>query len=262
VMVAGTAVGALACAQRRPVQPVPWPTNANSPQTAQVPQTVDQVIARNIEARGGLAKIRSVESERLDGQIRIGPGAQGPVTVEVKRPNHMRMEMTLGNRTILRGYDGRTGWTVNPFAANPSVQPMSAEDTQNIATEADIVGPLIDYAAKGNRVELVSLDSIGDRASYKLTVTFPSGQADSYYIDATTFLQARWQGERVINGQPAMLESVFSDYRPVNGVMFPFRVASRARGAAQTQELVFETISVNVAEPDSRFAAPDSPAGK
>ncbi len=259
-----TAIAAAGTAVSAPAQTTQVPPQTQGPPPTQALQTVDQIIARNIDARGGLAKIRSVESERLSGQIRIGPGAQGPVTVEVKRPNHMRMEMTLGNRTILRGYDGQAGWTVNPFAPNPSVQPMSPEDTKNIATEADIDGPLVDYAIKGNRVELAGIDSTGGRASYKLTVTFPGGQADSYFIDATTFLQTRWQGDRVISGQSTALESVFSDYRPVDGVMFPFRVASRTRGTAQTQELVFETISVNVAEPDSRFVAPprDSTAGK
>lgn len=229
---------------------------------AQSTMTVDSVIGRNIAARGGLDRIRAVQSERLNGQIRIGPGAQGPLVLELKRPNHMRMEMTLVDKVILRGYDGRVGWSVNPFSRHPVPQVMSDDDARNAAAEADIDGPLVDYAAKGNKVELVGLDTLGVKTAYRLRVTMSSGDVDTYYVDSHSYLIIKWEGARMISGSPSQLESIFTNYKPVNGIMFPFRVESYTKGDPQSQELVFETISLNDALPDTRFAMPDSTAGK
>ena len=229
---------------------------------AQSTMTVDSVIARNLAARGGLERIRAIQSERLNGQIRLGPGAQGPLILELKRPNHMRMEMTLVDKVILRGYDGRVGWSVNPFAKHPVPQVMSDDDTKNAATEADIDGPLVDYAAKGNKVELVELDTLGVKTAYKLRLTMANGDVDNYYVDSHSYLIIKWEGERIISGSPSQLESIFTNYKPVDGIMFPFRVTSFTKGDPQSQELVFETISINDALPDTRFAMPDSTAGK
>jgi outer membrane lipoprotein-sorting protein len=238
---------------------------AQTTANAQIPQTtmtVDSVIARNIAARGGLARIRAIQSERLNGQIRIGPGAQGPLTLELKRPNHMRMEMTLADRVIMRGYDGHVGWSVNPFAKHPVPKVMSDDDTKNASTEADIDGPLVDYAAKGNKVELLGLDTLGVKTAYKLRVTMSNGDVDAYYVDSHSYLIIKWEGARIISGSPSQLVSIFTNYKPVDGVMFPFRVTSYTKGDPQSQELVFETISVNAAVPDTRFTMPDSTAGK
>src|SRR5271166_6728482 len=89
-------------------------------------QTADDVVSKYLAARGGIAKIRAVQSERVTGTISFGPGAEGPFKVERKRPLKMHMEITVAGKTVLRSFDGKSsGWIYNPFGPNPTVQPMS-----------------------------------------------------------------------------------------------------------------------------------------
>ena len=120
-------------------------------------QTADEIVTKVLAARGGLARIKAVHSQRISGTIDFGAGAQGPFLVELERPGKMHIEVTVQGQTLIRTFDGKsTGWILNPFVENKSVQPMSAEDLSNIADESDFDGPLVDYKEKGNQVELAS----------------------------------------------------------------------------------------------------------
>src|SRR5512136_1682531 len=114
-------------------------------------QTADDVINAYLTARGGLAKIKAVQTERVTGVITFAPGVEGPFFVERKRPLKMHMEITVNGQSLIRVYDGKSaGWFYNPFAPNPSVTAMSAGNLAGIADEADFEGPFVDYKAKGN----------------------------------------------------------------------------------------------------------------
>lgn len=89
-------------------------------------QTVDEIVAKAIAARGGYEKLEAVQTQRVRGQMTLGPGMGGPVIIELKRPDKLHMEITLQPGKILtRGYDGVTGWQANPFSENSAAQPLS-----------------------------------------------------------------------------------------------------------------------------------------
>src|SRR3974390_2999324 len=92
-------------------------------------QTADDVVRQYIDARGGLAKIKSVKTQRVAGTVSFGPGAEGPFLVEHERPLKLYTELSIAGQTMIRTYDGKDkGWIYNPFIPNPSVQPMSATE--------------------------------------------------------------------------------------------------------------------------------------
>src|SRR5260370_30997298 len=85
--------------------------------------------------------------------------------------------------------DGKgNGWGVNPFAENKDVQPMSAEDLKSISDEADFDGPLVDYKAKGNRIELAGKEDFDGKPAYRLKLTSQNGEARFYLFHASSFL--------------------------------------------------------------------------
>ena len=120
-------------------------------------QTVDDILEKYIAARGGLAKIKAIQSERVTGTMVFSPEVQGPFVVERERPLKLHMEVTVGRDTVIRVYDGKSaGWVYNPFASNPAtVRPMTENDLRSIQEEADFEGPFINYKAKGNQLEYV-----------------------------------------------------------------------------------------------------------
>src|SRR5207302_9469561 len=92
-----------------------------------VGQTVDEIIAKYIDARGGIRKMKSVQSQRLSGHILLGD-VEGTILIERKRPGKLREEISLEGRTLIRATDGKTGWSINPFSGDGAPGPLSADD--------------------------------------------------------------------------------------------------------------------------------------
>jgi outer membrane lipoprotein-sorting protein len=226
---------------------------------AQTNPTVDQVVAKVFAARGGLLKIRAVKAQRITGTISFGPDASGPFFVELKRPLKMHMQMTLQNLTMVRVYDGKSGWANNPFAGKINPDAMTDEDLRNISEEADFDGPLVDYRQKGNQVELVGKDKIEEKDVWRLKLTTKKGDVRYYCIDAGSSLLVKWEGKRQAEGKEFPVESYFRDYRDVNGLKFAFEIDSDSSATDLTQKIMINKIELNPQLPDSDFAKPAAP---
>ncbi len=224
-------------------------------------QSVDEIITNYINARGGLDKIKAVKTERITGTISFGPDAEGPFSVERKRPLRLHMEITLNGQTLIRVFDGKAaGWIYNPFQPNASVQPMSDYDLSNIFDEADFDGPFVDYRDKGNKIEYVEKVEVLGKPAYKLKLTSKKGDVSYFFFDASSALLLKWEGNRKVNEKDVPWESFFHDFREVNGLKYPFLVESDAPGTDQTQRITAEKIEVNLPIEDSRFEKPKMPA--
>ncbi len=224
-------------------------------------QTVDDILSSYIAARGGSDKIKSVKTERVTGTISFGPDAEGPFFIERKRPLKLHMEITLNGQSLIRTYDGKSaGWIYNPFAPNPSVEPMSDADLRNIFDEADFDGPFVDYKEKGNTIEFVDKQEVLGKTAFKLKLTNKNGDVSFFYFDASTSLLLKWEGTRKINEKDVPWESFFHDFREINGLKYPFLIESDAPGTEQTQRITAEKIEVNIPLEDTRFGKPTAPA--
>jgi outer membrane lipoprotein-sorting protein len=224
-------------------------------------QTADDVINAYLKARGGLAKIKAVQTERVTGVITFAPGVEGPFFVERKRPQKMHMEITVNGQSLIRVYDGKSaGWIYNPFAPNASVAAMSAEDLAGIADEADFEGPFVDYKAKGNQIEYAGKEQIDGKIVQKLKLTAKQGDVSYFYFDASTGLLMKWQGMRKVGDKELPWETYFRDFREVDGLKYPFLVESAAVDSDQIQKITATKIETNIPLNESQFAKPKPPA--
>jgi outer membrane lipoprotein-sorting protein len=223
-------------------------------------QTADELVAKVLAARGGAEKIKAIHSQRVTGKISFGPGAEGPFTVEFERPGKMHMELSVGGKSIIRVYDGKSaGWVLNQLSPDPDVQPMSAEELSGIGDESDFDGPLLDYQSKGNHVELVGKDEVEGQQVYRLKLTNKNGDVRTYFFDTSTYLLTKWEGQRKAGDQMLLVETFFRDYRPVNGLKFAFEIDSDSPGMAQQQKITFDKIEIDPAIDEARFGKPSTP---
>ena len=222
-------------------------------------QTADEIVAKVFTARGGLAKIRALKSQRVSGTISFGD-ASGPFSVELKRPLKMHMQLTVQNLTMVRVYDGKLGWANNPFAGKINPDAMSDEDLRNISEEADFDGPLVDYKKKGNQLELAGKDKVEDKDVWRVKLTTKNGDVRYYSFDAGSFLLLKWEGQRRAEGKEFPVESYFSDYRDVEGLKFAFEINSGSSATDLTQKIAIDKIELNPQLPDSLFTKPAAPA--
>ncbi|HYT22500.1 MAG TPA: hypothetical protein VEW05_20000 [Candidatus Polarisedimenticolia bacterium] len=220
-------------------------------------QTAEEIVKKALDARGGVEKIKAVQSERVSGQVSFSRGMAGTFVVELKRPLKMHTEITVEGQKIIRVYDGKSaGWMINPFIGNKEVQPLSSEDLKSISDESDFDGPLVDYKAKGSQIELAGKEKLDDKPVYRLKLTNKNGDVRFYFFDASSFLLLKWQGIRKTGEEELPWESFFSDFHEVQGLKYPFRIDQGSPGTEFKQTLTAEKIEINLPIDDSRFGKP------
>ena len=220
-------------------------------------QTVDEIIAKNIAAKGGMDKLKAVKTVRMTGRMTVGPGIEAPVVMELQRPNTMRMDITVQGMTLSQGFDGTKAWILNPLQGSKVPQEMSAEEKSMVEEQADIDGPLMDYKAKGHKAELLGKEKVEGSDAYKLKLTLKNGVIRTFYIDAEHFLEIKEESKRTIRGTETESETIYGDYKDVDGLMLPHSIDGGQKGSPQRQKLVVEKVEVNPKLDPSRFKMPD-----
>jgi hypothetical protein len=219
-------------------------------------ETVDEIVAKHLAARGGREALAAVKTVRMTGHASAGPGRDAIVEREIARPGRIRTELTFQGTTGVYAWDGSAGWRVSPLDGSLVPEPMPAEDAALAAEQADIDGPLVDWKGKGHLVELVGKETLPGGAAHKLKVTLKSGVERLLWIDATTGLLVRTESKRRVRGHEVQLEIVFGDYRATNGVSFPRSIEAGVIGRPRRLRIVVETVEVNPALDESRFRMP------
>lgn len=229
--------------------------------SAAMAQTADEIIAKNIEAKGGLEKLRAVKTMRITGKMMMGPGMEAPMVIETARPHKMRVEFTFQGMTGIQAYDGTTGWMVMPFMGKKDPEPVAGDDLKQMEEQADIDGPLVDYKEKGNQVEYLGKGEVEGTPVHKLKVTKKNGDIQTLYLDADSYLEIKAEGKTKMRGQEIEGETTFGDYKEVGGMVFAHSIQSKMKGGpGPGQTITFEKIEVNPEIPASRFEMPAKPA--
>jgi hypothetical protein len=229
--------------------------SATEPQTRARPgPTVDQVVAKYVAARGGLDTIRSIKTLREKGRLTAGADRQALVTRELKRPGHTRFEITVQGVTGVFVSDGQHGWKMSPFDGDTEPKPLSEDVVNDAAEQADIEGPLVDWKAKGHRVELAGVEQVGGHDAWKIKMTLKSGVVRYEYIDSKTGYRVRTDTTRLVHGRPMQVTMTFGDYRKIGGTVFPHLVEIASADRPQTLRVVVDHIDVNPPLAEDRFA--------
>src|SRR5271155_326931 len=189
-------------------------------------QTADELIAKNIEARGGIEKMKAIKNLRVTGKFEGGDGFTASVGQENERPNLVRETFSLQGMTAVQAYDGSTGWQIQPFGGRKDPQLMGEDDLRDLLIDSDFDGPMINYKEKGNTVEYLGHDVVDGDDALRLKVTLKNGDILYYYLDPDTFLEIRRETQEFIRGSVRESASELGSYKPVAGVMYPFSIAT------------------------------------
>ena len=220
-------------------------------------QTVDEIVAKNIEAKGGAEKIKAVKSVRTTGKMVMGStGMEAPFVLLEKRPKQTRMEFTLQGMTGIQAFDGKSAWMVMPFMGKKDPEIMPAEETKVMEEQSDMDGPLVDWKAKGHKVELIGKEQVEGADAYKIKVTMKSGQIRYLYLDTESKLEIKSEIKRTVRGTEVEGETLFGDYKDEGGLMMAHTIENGIKGSPQRQKMVLEKIELNADLPDSLFALP------
>jgi hypothetical protein len=239
-----------------------------------------EIVDKNVAARGGLQAWRAVQTLSLQGKMGAGGNQRGtvalplpnpkqltlphrpaeetqlPFLMELKRGRKTRFELQFAGKTAIQVYDGTSGWKLRPFLNRMEVEPYTPEELKIASTQPDLDGPLVDYAAKGSRIELDGVEKVEARDTYKLKVIEKTGHTFHVWVDAETFLEAKIEGQpRRLDGTDHPVEVYYRDYRAVDGLRIPFVLETRVLPVPRTalgrdtpvppEKIVIDKILVN-----------------
>ncbi len=219
--------------------------------------TLEEIIATNIESRGGLDALKGIESLRIEGRMAMGPGMEAPITMEMARPNSMRMEFVFQGMTAIQAYDGETGWQIMPFGGSTEAEKMSETELDNVIDQADMDGPLVDHEEKGHTLELLGTEDVDGTEAHKIKLTRKSGRETILYLDTEHCLEIKSKMTASMQGMDIEVDVTYGDYKEVNGVMMAHSISQAAQGAPGGMSLTFEKIEANVELPAGRFKMPE-----
>jgi hypothetical protein len=226
-------------------------------------QSADEIVAKALVARGGVKKLKAIQSQRITGVLYFTPELYGPFVAEFKRPGKMHNEVTIQNKTVLRIINGKGGgWFVNPLMGKDSPEEMSPDEIKEAKNESDFDGPLVDSKEKGVAIEFAGTEKVEGREAYVLKITHKDGTVSNYSFDGQTYLLARWSGEDVFNGEKVTRETLYHDYRDVSGVKFPFELVSNTPGSDEKQRIAVEKVEIDPQIDESHFDKPPVPGAK
>ena len=260
--------------------------------------TTAQILDRNAHARGGLKAWRAVKSMQMTGIMDAGyikpkpkldPGStqlgrsltrmgriqaamerakeerdpgklvRVPFTMDLQRPRKQRLEVKYEDATAVQVYDGKHGWKVRPYLKHNVVEAYSPQELKLAQLSTDLDGPLLDYKAKGYKVNVEGMEPINGKDAYRLKVTMPGKQVRHVWIDARTFLDVQIDETRKLGGKPRAVITALNDYKEVSGLKVPFEMVTHVEGATHTppSKISVDRISVNPKLGAGTFAKPD-----
>jgi hypothetical protein len=221
--------------------------------------TVDQLVAKNIEAKGGAAALRDLQTLRLTGKLLVQEGQiQLAYTQHKKRPDEVRSEASLQGMTQIEAYDGKEGWRVSPFFGRRDPERMSADDVKALVEDAEMDGPLVDWQAKGNTVEYLGTEDVDGTPAHKLKVVRKNGDVSFVYLDPDHFLEIRVLTQRTRHGAYEEVETDLGDYEKAGGVFVPTSIEFGRKGAPDKQKIIIDKVEANVPVDDTIFHFPAS----
>jgi hypothetical protein len=221
-------------------------------------QTADELVEKNIQARGGMEKIKATKSRRITGQFSGGGGFTAMIGQENERPNLVRETFSLQGMTAIQAYDGAAGWQIQPFQGHKDPELLGEDDLRGLVRDADFDGPLVDYKEKGNTVEYLGHDTVDGDDALRLKITLKNGDIIYQYLDPDTFLEIREEVQEFIRGSVHEHVTEMGSYKPVAGVMYPFSLSMGSKTNPAEQTVTIYKIEPNISFENTDFAVPAS----
>ncbi len=235
--------------------------NTQSAQSTRGAPSADQMIAKHIAARGGLAALRAIKTLKMTGSMR--PGGFDILlgyNETLARPGSVRIDATLQGLTVVQSYDGTSGWQIQPFQGRKDPEALSADDTKNLQEEADFEGALIDARAKGATIQSLGNVDVDGAPAWAIRATLKNGDQQTFYLDPDAWLTVRMVTRQLVRGAETLTQTDYGDYEKVAGVYFPFEVASGPKGSTAQQRITYDKIVANQPVDASTFERPKGAA--
>jgi outer membrane lipoprotein-sorting protein len=216
-------------------------------------QELDEVLQKYFETIG-MDKIAAVQTMTMTGKA-VQMGMETDFTTIAKRPYKFRLEVDIQGQKMIQAFDGEKGWIVAPWSGTTDPQEIPAEQIKFMKWQAEIDGFLYNYNEKGMTTELVGKEDLEGTEVFKIQQTNQDGDVFTYYLDAENYVILKSEISTKMLGTEIKQEGHNSNFKVVEGMVFPFSIENKSQGQVINQ-VVVDTIFFNSEVNDSIFVMP------
>jgi len=219
------------------------------------PQSLDEIIKNNLEAKGGVEKINAFKTGKMTGKMMMQT-FELPYTMWFKKPNLVKMEMVFQGVNMMMAYDGNIVWQISPLTGSTDPREMTGDQAEQVKDSGDMMDePFIDYEKKGHKIELIGKEDMEGTEVFKLKLTRKNGREIYYFIDAEAFIELKTSTTRKMqDGTEIKIDTILGDYKPVAGVMMPHSLSFIMN--QQSMSMTLDAIEPNVELAEDFFSMP------
>ncbi|MCP5048970.1 MAG: hypothetical protein GY940_17505, partial [bacterium] len=193
-------------------------------------ETLEEVLKKNYDVRGGLDKLKAIKTEIMEGKGSQG-GMEFPMKMVAKRPNRFKMELEFMGKKVINAFDGEKAWWIMPMMSINEPTEMPEDRAKDVAEQAESFSPLVDYKKNGHKLELMGKEDMEGTETYKLKLTNKdSGRETLFYLDAESGITLKSVTSQKQGENEMQMETLFSDYKEVDGMMMAHQVQIRGAG--------------------------------
>lgn len=183
-------------------------------------QTVDEVVSKHINAMGGEAKLKSLNTMIAEGSMSI-QGMELPLKVINLNKKAMRIEFEAMGTNNIQVITDKGGWMFLPIQQQQEAVDSDPADIADSQRDLDLSGELVDYKAKGHTAELIGKETVDGKELYKIKLTRKDGSITNYFVDGTSWYVTRRTTNKSIQGQDIEVIENISDFtKTADGYVF------------------------------------------
>ncbi|HRE40176.1 MAG TPA: hypothetical protein PLG90_02500 [Ignavibacteria bacterium] len=219
-------------------------------------QTVEEIVDLHINAIGGYENLAKVQTVKIDAVSSVG-GYDIPVTIYLKKPNNLLLEINVQGMTMKQAYDGTSAWTINPFQGNSDPEVLKGPTAKALIRLSDLDGPIVNFKDKGYTAELIGKEKIENVETYNIKLTDKDGDYINYFIDTENFMLIK-QSSVIKDGEKSITStSSFTNYKPVEGVVVAYNILSTSSDNPMgPQKINISAYTPNIEIDNSIFVMP------
>jgi hypothetical protein len=188
--------------------------------------SVAEVVSRHVEARGGAERWRALESLRLRGTY-AAFSQRADFTLIGGRGDLYRLDFTLLESPATRARDEQGTWALHKLLQPEPERITEGPYRVQMERESLFGLALLDHAEKGIEVQLAGEGEVDGIPTVNLEVTLPSGEGETWMLDAESFLEVAIDStvvDHTQSAEPVSQRTFFDDYRDVEGLVIPHQV--------------------------------------
>jgi hypothetical protein len=214
--------------------------------------TLEEVIEKHIDARGGRDNWDKVASIRISGDYTAFSKVE-PFTLTRARDNSYLLDTVMNGRVVVIGYDGATTWWDNHWFKE-GAQRMTGIDAEVAKGDAHFVNPLWNYQDLGMTAEYLGPTDYEGVPALGVKLTRPGGAEETWYLDPDSYLEYARTSPGSDFGRALPQRTFFDDFREVEGVKIPYLVETQ--WYTRNRVMHVAKVELNAKVESSLFAMP------